>query len=143
MKKAIEFKDLNFKLIVIGEIIGHQYSNKYNLGLKNYLKNDVKRTIDIEDEGYEIIPEVEEFYRNIEVYPDEVENIESIFQENADSLYEALCPFWDGEDDLFDVKYVDDVKFLPNLKSVTLFVHEDEDILDKFIECNIAAEWVS
>jgi len=55
-----------------------------------------------------------------------LDEIEELEQEGGDDIYAEIYPFWDGEDDFFNIKKVDDVKLLPNLKSVVLFHHDGE-----------------
>ena len=142
MEQPIQFKDFNFKLAVIKEIVGNQYSNKYCLNPYKFAKDYRKRKIDIEEEGYEIIPEIKEYYDNIEIFPSEVKDIEKLYQCGGDDIYLTLCPFWSGEDEIFDILSAEDAKHLPNLKKVTLFYQDDEEILKEFEKQNIDAEWI-
>ncbi|XOB63515.1 DUF6892 domain-containing protein [Campylobacterota bacterium DY0563] len=142
MEQPIKFKNLNFKLAVITEITGNESNEKYCLDPWEFAKNYTKRNIDIEEEGYEIIPEIKEYYEKIEIFPSEVQNIEEIYQDGGDDIYLTLCPFWDGEDDTFNILSAEDVKVLPNLKKVVLFYQDDDNILKEFEKHNITAEWL-
>ena len=44
-------------------------------------------------------------------------DIKEMKPDGGDEIYGQLIPFWDGEDDQFDVESVEDIKHLPNLKA--------------------------
>ncbi len=47
--------------------------------------------------------------------------------DGGDEVYHQVIPFWDGEDDAFDVHSVEDVNYLPNLKKMNnLFLNKEE-----------------
>ena len=68
--------------------------------------------------------------------------VEEIRQYGSNEIYLQLCPFWDGEDDIFDIQSTDDTKLLPNLKAITLFYTGNEQLLENFREKGVTAEWI-
>ena len=140
MSQVIKFKDFNFKLAVVNNII--ENSGKFKLDSFEFAENYTKRDIAIDAEGYDIIPEIKEYYENIEVLESDVQNIEEICQDGGDDIYMTLCPFWSGEDEIFDITSVEDVMHLPKLKNITLFYQDDDAIIADFKAKNITAEWL-
>lgn len=156
MSQPLTFKDFGFKLAVInklmyeGDVIAPPKFNPEALtpefdaqayleharGLEKGDGYDV-----IEEEGYDVIPELKEFFEKLEVTADMVENITELCSIGGDDIYHDIIPFWDGEDDVFDVKSAVDAKMLPNLKKVTLLFHWPADvIIEEFKQLGIEAE---
>ena len=141
-KQVIKFKDLNFKLAVIQELM---YTQKILLpvfDIYDFAEEYKKRKIDIEKEGYDIIPEALKYFKDYQIPEEFAEKVEYISQDGGDEIYMQICPFWDGEDDIFNIKSADDASNFPNLKEIVLFFSDDSKILDDFIKKGIDAEWL-
>lgn len=136
------FKDFNFKLAVIQILMYEKELLKPKFDLYEFVKNHKERLIDIEEEGYEIIPEIKKYFENLEISPDLLSQIEEIYQDGGNEIYLQVVRFWDGEDDLFNITATDDLKLLPNLKKITLFYDDDEIMVDTFIDKGIDAEYL-
>jgi len=142
MRETVEFKDFNFKLAVIQKLMYEQGVLTPRFDVYEFVESYSERRIDIEDEGYEIIPEVKEYFEQLEIPAGALLGIEELDQDGGDDIYMQLCPLWDGEDDIFNIGSAEDVGKLPNLKVVTLFYDEDEQILGEFRRRGVAAEWL-
>ena len=81
------------------------------------------------------------YFEQLEIPSETLRFIEEIDQDGGE-IYMQLYPFWDGEDDIFNIQSADDAALLPNFKSVTLFYDEDERILEEFKQRGITAEWL-
>jgi len=44
-------------------------------------------------------------------------DFEELKLDGGDEIYRQIIPFWDGEDNQFDAKSVEDIKYLPNLRA--------------------------
>ena len=137
-KKAIQFKDFNFKLAVIQELMYNQKILKPVFDVWEFAEKYKKRKIDIDEEGYEIIPEVLEYFKNIEIMPEMAKKVEHISMDGGDDIYLNIIPFWDGEDDVFDIKSADDVAHFPKLKKIDLL---NANIVEEFKNKGIKAKW--
>ncbi len=140
--KAIKFTDLNFKLAVIQELMYNQNLITPEFDVYEFVESYEKRKIDIDDEGYDPIPEVLQYFENFEVSEELAKNIDYLSIDGGNEIYLQVCPFWDGEDDVFNIKSADDAAHFPNLKEVTLFFDKDDSILEQFKSRGIEAEWV-
>ena len=142
MSNHPKFVDFNFKLAVIQVLMYEQAILTPPFDVYEFAKNYSSRQINIDEEGYEIIPEVKEYFEQLEIPTEALLNVEEICQYGSNEIYLQLCPFWDGEDDIFDIYSTDDIKLLPNLKAVALFYTDDEKLLEQFREKGITAEWI-
>ena len=142
MTKSAEFKDFNFKLAAINELMYEQEILKPRFNICEFIENYSVRQIDIEREGYEIIPEVRQYFESLQIPLDLLAGIEEIYQDGGNEIYMQICPLWDGEDDRFDIHSADDVRSLPNLKFITLIYNGDRDFLEQFEKIGIKAKWL-
>ncbi|WP_440122143.1 DUF6892 domain-containing protein [Tenacibaculum sp. Ill] len=147
MNNQLNFKELNFKLAIINELMYVQEVLQPKLEVYEFIEKQRNLTSSeaydiIEEEGYEIIPEVLQYFKNLEITSEMVENIEELHMDGGDEIYGQIIPFWDGEDDVFSVNSAVDAKLLPNLKSVSLLYSENESLLEDFQEKGIEADWL-
>lgn len=147
MSKSLQFKDFGFKLAVVNELMYNREVLEPAFDIYDHLKE--KRGIDedeairaIEKEGYKVIPEARAYFESLEITDDMVADIEELLTDGEDEIYLQVFPYWDGEDDTFDIKSAEDASLLPNLRKVTIFYRDDESILDEFKDRGIEAEWL-
>ena len=70
-------------------------------------------------------------------------HIEEIIMDGGNEIYTQIIPFWDGEDDFFDIKEIteDEIKQFPNLKKITLLPSENNiEIIQKLESYGIKAD---
>ena len=142
MSDGVQFKDFNFKLAVIERLMYEQGVLTPRFDVYDFVAAYTERQIDIEEEGYEIIPEVRAYFEQLAIPAELLSGIAEIYQDGGDNIYLQLCPFWDGEDDIFNIQSAEDAALLPNLKAVTLFYDSNPRILEEFRQRGIAAEWL-
>lgn len=119
--EKIEFKDFNFKLAIIEELMYNKKILTPKFDVYEFGEFYDKREIDIEEDGYEPIPEVVEYFKKLEIDKKFAEEITEIYQDGGNEIYMNIMPFWDGEDDEFNIRNYEDLKYFPNLKKMTLF----------------------
>ena len=142
MSDSVQFKDFNFKLAVIKRLMYQRDLLTPRFDVYDFAAIYTERQIDIEEEGYAIIPEVRVYFEQLEIPAELLPLIKEIDMDGGDTIYGQLYPFWDGEDDVFNIQSVEDAALLPNLKPVTLFYNENDRILEEFRQRGIAAEWL-
>ena len=147
MSNQLNFKELNFKLAIINELMYVQEVLEPKLDVYEFIAkqrnlSDSEAYDVIETEGYEIIPEVLEYFKNLKITSEMVTNIKELHMDGGDEIYGQITPFWDGEDDIFSVNSVVDAKLLPNLKSISLLYSENDSLLEEFQEKGIEADWL-
>lgn len=147
MSNQLNFKELNFKLAVINELMYVQEVLQPKLDVYEFIEKQRNLTSSeaydiIEEEGYEIIPEVLEYFKNLELTSEMVENIEELNMDGGDEIYGQIIPFWDGEDDVFSVNSAVDSTLIQNLKRISLLYSENDSLLEEFQEKGIEADWL-
>jgi hypothetical protein len=139
--EKIEFADFNFKLAVIQELMYNKELLKPKFDLYEFVENYAAREIDIEEEGYEFIPEVTAYFEALEIDKKFAPEITELSQDGGDDIYGQLLRFWDGEDDTFNIQNFEDVKHFPNLKRMNLFYADNlAEIQAQLAEKGIIAE---
>ena len=108
----VEFKDFNFKLAVIQRLMYEQDVLEPRFDVYEFVKGYTARHIDIEEKGYDIIPEVRHYFEQLEIPSETLSLVEEIDQDGGDEIYLQLYPFWDGEDDVFNIQSADDAALL-------------------------------
>jgi hypothetical protein len=142
MIENVQFEDFNFKLAVVQVLMYEQGVLLPEFDVYAFARNYEGREIDIDEEGDEIIPEVRRYFEALEVPASALAGIEALYQDGGNEIYMQLSPFWDGEDDRFNLRSAEDAALLPNLKRVTLFYDDDPQILQAFRDRGIVAGWL-
>lgn len=118
--EKIEFADFNFKLAVVQVLMYEKELLLPKFDIYEFTKRYTARVIDLEEEGYDLIPEVTAYFEKLEIDKKFAEEITEIYQLGSD-IYLNMINFWDGEDEVFNINTFTDVEQFPNLKSMTLF----------------------
>ncbi|TCR03906.1 hypothetical protein [Neorhizobium sp. JUb45] len=121
------FKDLGLKLLVIEQLMYQQKVLKPQFDIHLFAKEYEKREISVEIDGYEIIPEVETYFKNLAISDELLAKVETLHQSSgldggSEFIYH-LYPFWDpgSGDEAIPVsdKAISDLELLPNLNSIS------------------------
>lgn len=116
---GIAFKSPAFRLTVINELLdlGH-FADGFEEAQENA----------DEVEEYEIDARVQKFVDEIALTEELLGQVVKIAPDGGDEIYAGLVPVWDGEDDLFDIETLEDLRLLPNLERVSLYSMVSEGI---------------
>ncbi|WP_426171493.1 DUF6892 domain-containing protein [Pseudoduganella sp. R-34] len=133
------FSDLNFKLLVIQELMYVQGKLLPKFEVEEFVRRYTDREIQVKKEGYEVIPEVLAHFKELPIPPSLLAQVEKLDFDGGNEIYRQVFPYWDGECDTFDVISPEDVKLVPNLKRMssmpTVFVaRHDAELNKKSIE---------
>ncbi|MCT4616045.1 MAG: hypothetical protein N4A49_14375 [Marinifilaceae bacterium] len=142
----VKFKDIGFKLAVIQELMYNQNLISMPFDIYEFIQAKFNMTEDeaqeyVEDKGYEIIPVAMKYFSDIEIDADMLKNITKLCSDGGDDIYLHIIPFWDGEDDVFDIKTADDISLLPNLKEAVLMFNND-NVRQEFEKNGIITNYV-
>jgi hypothetical protein len=137
-----QFKYFNFKLAVIEVLMYEAAVLVPQFSVHDFVAGYSGRRIDVEAEGYGIIPEVQQYFEELVISADLLSQVEEISQDGGDIIYHQLFPFWDGEDDRFNITSTEDLTLLPNLRKITLFYDEYEELAARFIAQGIEADYL-
>jgi hypothetical protein len=97
----VELEDFNCKLLVLEELC---------------FEHRVLAPFD--PDGSEPIEEALEYYRTLPVPPELLALVTKLGFDGGHRIYQTIWPYWDGEDDFFDVTTVADFAKLPALTRV-------------------------
>ena len=128
---ARQFEDLNFKLLVIQNLMYDEEILQPRFELDDFVTQYTAREIMVKKEGYDVIPEVRDYFDAFVIPPQLLAQVEDLYFDGGAEIYSQIFPYWDGECDTFDPAAVDDIRLLPNLKRMS-------NMPDRFIEQHAA-----
>ncbi len=140
-EEEIIFKDFGFKLCIIEDLMYVKELLKPKFDLVEFVDWYEKRDIDLNEEGYEPISEVTEYFKALPIPLSLAKEVSEIYQDGGNEIYSKLVYYFDGEEDYWEIKEASDIKYFPNLKSVTLCYATDE-AFQEFSEAGIETEWL-
>ncbi|MFE6225518.1 MULTISPECIES: DUF6892 domain-containing protein [unclassified Streptomyces] len=118
-----QFRDFNLKLLVIEELM---YGPAPVLPVFSLSAKLAERGIDdpvdyVLENGLheEVLPEARAHFEALEIPAELLAGVEELCFDAGADVFRHCAPAWDGEDDLFDVRSLDDLALLPNLREVT------------------------
>lgn len=135
--EIIEFKDFNFKLAIIEELMYSKELLKPKFDVYEFAEIKKIEGFSAVEGGYEPIAEVVEYFKALEIDKKIAKQVTEIYQDGGNEIYMNVTPQWDGEDDLFNIQSFEDIKHFPNLKKMTLFETDTkiiEELKSKGIE---------
>ena len=119
-EKCVQFKNFNFKLAVVQELMYVQEELKPKFDVYDFCENYTKRDIDPEGYYFEIIPEVKKWFQDLPIPASLASLVTELYFDGGNEIYAQLIPFWDGESDDFDIESLteEDIRQFPNLKTI-------------------------
>ncbi len=119
-EKCLQFKSFNFKLAVVQELMYVQEVLKPKFDVYDFCENYTERDIDPEDYYFEVIPEVKKWFMDLSIPASLAALVTELYFDGGNEIYAQLIPFWDGEDDVFDIESLteEDISQVPNLKTI-------------------------
>ena len=139
MTQVINFKDFNFKLLIIEELMYTKKLLQPAFDVYKFVKLYDKRKIDIDEEGYDPIPEVIAYFKDLEIDQSLAAEVTELYQDGGNEVYMQIGPLWDGEDEIYDIASFEDVAHFRNLKKMTLF-NSDPKVYEELRAKGIAAK---
>ena len=131
--EALKFTNFNFKLAVMQvlmyekKIIDPKFDAREFADWYDCYK---KREIDIDEITYRPIKEIKKYFQDLQIEKKFAYEITELDFEAGSEIYQNIAPSWDGEDDLFKIKKIDEeeLKQFTNLKKAggNLLEYNDE-----------------
>ena len=117
---VLRFDSFEFKLLVIEELMYEKELLTPVFEIYDFAEKNPKREIDVDREGYEIIPEAKKWFRDYQIPAGLAPQISELIWDGGLNVFHQICPFWDGEDSCFDVKKLstEEVQQFTGLKKV-------------------------
>ena len=114
--ETLAFKNFNFKIAVMNELMYEKALLQPKFDVFEYCK---ERGIDpYADFG--ALPQAKKWFKDYPVPADLAEQVSELYLDGGNEIYLQIAPDWDGEDELFDIKNIDDAELAPfiNLKKI-------------------------
>lgn len=140
-EEVLTFTDFGFKLSIIEELMYMKGLIKPQFDIYEFAKWYRGRAIDIDEEGYEPIAEVTQYFKDLPIPKRLASEITDFYQDGGNDIYMNLCPFSGGAVEYWDIESAADAKHFPNLKKVTLCYATDA-AYNEFEQLGIEAEWL-
>lgn len=127
--KSGMFEDLNFKLVVINSLLDKENSFSKKL---NVIKNAYR-----ESSGG-IIPEMLEFFAKVKLTQADLDKVTVLDFDGGNDIYFLINPYWDGEDDCFEVHSIEGYQKLKNLKKVNWTSMCERELIEEYLKLTIS-----
>jgi len=117
-----DFKDFNFKLLVIeklmyeDETLAPAYSIDERMRAQGI--DDTVTYVYEQDLAFTVLPESRTYFEQLEISTELLATVDELLLDGGLQVYYECSPVWDGEDDLYDVRSLDDLALLPNLERI-------------------------
>ncbi|WP_410576224.1 DUF6892 domain-containing protein [Amycolatopsis sp. lyj-108] len=117
------FRDFNFKLLVIDKLMYQDKLIQPRFQIADILHakgatGDLWKYLREQDLLYTVLEEARQYFTDLEITPGQLAAVDELTTDGGLEIYHQCSPFWDGEDDLFDVTALDDLALLPNLRVI-------------------------
>ncbi|MFC5291354.1 DUF6892 domain-containing protein [Actinokineospora guangxiensis] len=117
------FRDFNFKLLVIDKLMYQDDVIQPPFRIADVLHakgatGDLFKYLHEQDLLYTVLDEARRHFTDLEITPEQLASVDELITDGGLEIYHQCSPFWDGEDDLFDVTSLDDLALLPNLRVI-------------------------
>ncbi len=140
-EELIVFSDFGFKLSVIQELMYNKELIQPKFDLFEFVLWYSKRDIDLEKEGYDPIPEVTQYFKDLPIPKKYASEITEIYQDGGNHVYRQLLRFNEGWEEYWDIESSEDAKQFPNLKKVVL-CYAKENVVDELSNMGINSQWL-
>ena len=119
---VLHFDSYQFKLMVMEELMYKKGLLSPKFDIYDYAEKNTKREIDVDSEGYEVIPEAKKWFKDYPIPEKLASEITELTWDGGFEVFHQIYPYWDGEDDCFDIKKLsaDEVRQFVNLRKVNV-----------------------
>ncbi|MFE9853737.1 DUF6892 domain-containing protein [Streptomyces sp. NPDC005780] len=117
------FRDFNFKLLVIEKLMYADETLTPAFSIEDCLME--KGIDDPQGYAYEneldhtVLAEARAHFEALEISAELLATVEELTLDGGHAVYQECSPVWDGEDDLYNVRSLDDLDLLPNLRLIS------------------------
>lgn len=114
------FRDFNFKLLVVEGLMYWDDTLKPAFSLRDHMRtlgvDDLDAYVEEKELEYTVLDEPRAYFEALEIPTEMLASVEALTFDGGLQVFQECAPVWDGEDDLFDIRSLDDLDLLPNLK---------------------------
>lgn len=100
---VVKIASFPFRLAIIQELMFGQDLLTPRFDVHDFARDLGARSFDPDEIGYEVIPAVRDWFRDLPIPERLAEHVETLVLDGGNDVYLQLIPQWDGEDDSFDI----------------------------------------
>ena len=136
---ALKFESFEFKLAVIQSLMYDKELLTPKFDIYDFAKVYEGREIDVDEEGYEPIQEAVDWFKALQIPVTLADEITELVMDGGNEIFGQIIPFWDGEDDYFDIRNVseEEIRQFKNLKRMEVMPQESWNEMEVFEKCGI------
>ncbi|EST38074.1 hypothetical protein N566_09400 [Streptomycetaceae bacterium MP113-05] len=116
------FRDFNFKLLVVEQLMYGSGLLTPQFRIADRMRErgvmDVQGWVFDNDLAFTVLDESRAYFAALRIPDDLLAKVEALCVDGGLQVYQECAPVWDGEDDVFDVRSLDDLDLLPNLRRI-------------------------
>ncbi|MFE3513797.1 DUF6892 domain-containing protein [Streptomyces sp. NPDC059166] len=117
-----QFKDFNFKLLVVEKLMYEDETLTPAFSIDERMRDrgitDTVTYVYDNDLAFSVLEESRAYFEQLEISDELLASVDELLLDGGHQVYYECSPVWDGEDDLFDVRSLDDLALLPNLRLI-------------------------
>ncbi|MER6349574.1 DUF6892 domain-containing protein [Streptomyces sp. NPDC001595] len=117
------FRDFNFKLLVVEKLMYWDNTLTPAFDLREHMRargiDDLDDYVEKNELEYTVLDEPRTYFEELEIPAELLATVDELTFDGGHQVFMECAPVWDGEDDLFDVRSLDDLDLLPNLRLFT------------------------
>lgn len=139
---TLKFESFGFKLAIVQNLMYDKELLTPKFDIYDFVKVYEGREIDIDEEGYEPIQEAVDWFKALQIPVTLADKIIELVVDGGNEIYGQIIPFWDGEDDYFDIRNVseEEIRQFKNLKKMEVMPQENWNEMEVFEKCGIEVE---
>lgn len=140
--EVLHFDNFNFKLAVIQCLMYDKELLTPKFDIYEFAEGYTRREIDVDEEGYEPIKEALNWFKKLEIPASLADEVTELCMDGGSDVYLQIIPFWDGEDEYFDLKRVipEEISQFRNLKKMTVMSENYDEVAKVLKECGVETE---
>ena len=100
---VLTFDNFNFKLVIIEQLMYKKGLLTPKFDIYEFAEEYKRRKIDVDEDGYEPIKESLKWFKDLQIPARLADEVTELLFDGGLSVYHGIYPFWDGEDEYFDV----------------------------------------
>jgi hypothetical protein len=116
-----DFRDFNFKLLVVEKLMYGDGTLTPVFDLRDHMRargiEDLDAYVEERELEYTVLDEARAYFEELDIPAELLATVEELLFDGGNQVFMECAPVWDGEDDLFDVRSLEDLDLLPNLKT--------------------------
>ena len=103
---VLVFDNFNFKLVIIEQLMYKKGLLTPKFDIYEFAEEYKRRKIDVDEDGYEPIKESIKWFKDLQIPARFADEVTQLLFDGGLKVYHGIYPFWDGEDEYFDVTQI-------------------------------------